>query len=173
MLRSVRVRLTPRDQLAARLRVMVRNVRRLTAQHAPRVRVQVRTPDALPPRCVNGSTTRRKRLHHATHGPRSLPWCAADSDHHGGSARGTRGQNTGDGVCEAWWSPPRQGPKWRQGGQGLALTCRPPYAGADKSGITAGKVAMKWQRYGVSTPPRARLDRAHDQEDGHTPGTRV
>lgn len=57
MLRRIRVRLTPRDQLTSGQREVVSHVRRTTAQHTPRVRVQVRTTDALPPRRVHRATT--------------------------------------------------------------------------------------------------------------------
>lgn len=52
------------------------------------------------------ATTLCRRLHHATHGPRSLPWCASGSDHHGGSARGTREQSTEGGAYGAPRAPP-------------------------------------------------------------------
>ncbi len=59
MLRRIRIRIAPSDQLTARQREMVRDVRRSTAQHTPRIRVQIRTPNALPTRRVHSATTRR------------------------------------------------------------------------------------------------------------------
>lgn len=59
MLRRIRIRLVLSDQLASAQGEMVGDVRRLPAENTPRVRVQVRAPDALPTGCVDGPATRR------------------------------------------------------------------------------------------------------------------
>lgn len=55
-LERVRVRHTPSHQLASAQREMVSNIGRATTQHAPRVGIQVGSPDAWPPPPVRTAT---------------------------------------------------------------------------------------------------------------------
>lgn len=84
MLRSVRIRLTPSDQLTSTHREMVRYFGQPAAEHASRVRVQVHAPDCA----ATGSC---RQLHHAKYGWHPLPCCTSGSDHHWGGSSGHSG----------------------------------------------------------------------------------
>lgn len=57
MLCQIRIHLAFRYQLASTQWEVIGDIRRATAQHTPRVRVQVRLTDALPTSCVDSATT--------------------------------------------------------------------------------------------------------------------